>query len=348
MSSTQEAVDRAIDRGLNYLVDIQESDGHLPSFVAADLEISKERRVDRSVFITQHIAASLLGVDDPRARQVVSRSIAFLEVERWPGGLWKFWTKDHPGRWAIPPDVDDTACVAFLMTCLGRPVAPSCREILLGNRTREGLFRTWILPRSGHLVRPRAWPAVVHLVLHPLQVRAFFRQGGSRPGDLDAVVMANVVLFLGANPDTFATIKWLHQVIRSGSEAESDRYYLSPLPLYYAVARCLRAGCNAFESLKPIIIERIRHLIQRDHSTLNSLYMALNATVLREWAVEVPEYGIALTKILARQLEDGSWPAHGFFFGDDTRNIAFGSEALTTGFCLEALNLARVHRIATA
>lgn len=337
MSLSPMARGAAIDRGLDFLIRCQEADGHLPSWVATDLEIQRDRRSDRSVFITQHIAASLLNLRDHRADRLIERAVAFLESEILPGGLWKFWTRDHPGFRAIPPDVDDTACVIHLLGRVGRSAPKLSRALLLGNRTPHGLFNTWILPRRGHLRHPRTWPALLQLLRHPLRLRAFFRRGLLTPGDLDAVVMTNVVLLLGSSPGTAATIAWLHAVVNDGREAGSDRYYQSPYPLYYAMARCSRHGCDAFEPLRERIVGRILAALQGPAVPLAALELALMAIVLQHWGTGGGEARQALERILAAQQDDGSWPAWGFFFSAGSRELAWGSEALTTAFCLEAL-----------
>ncbi len=212
------------------------------------------------------------------------------------------------------------------------------RQVLLGNRTREGLFRTWILPHTGHLLRPRTWAAMAATLRHPLQLRAFFLQGLQTTGDLDAVVMANVVLFLGACQETEPTITWLHQVIAEGKESASDRYYQSPLPLYYAMVRCFLYDGSTFSSLKTTIVDRLLQQLQNYSNALSSLDLALICIVLQAWQPQCSELRPALTRLLEAQLADGSWPAAGFFFGACNQEHAWGSEALTTGFCLEALD----------
>lgn len=329
----------AISSGLEFLSACQEPDGHLPSYVATDLGISQERKEDRSVFITQHIIASLLNVNHPSTNKIIQQGAAFLKKECLSGGLWKFWTKDHPGFCAIPPDVDDTSCVAHLLEQLGERCTHKNRAIVLGNRSPAGLIRTWILPRSAHLHKPHTWSALKSCLRHPLQLLSFFSQGHVSPEDLDAVVMANAVLWLGECPETQPAIDWLHEVVCAAREEESDRYYQSPYPLYYSIARSTKIGHTAFDELRIPIVERIRLLLRLQVEGLDILSLALIAVVLGTWLPDSPEYSMAIQKILASQRSDGSWPARAFFFGACTKDKAWGSEALTTGFCLEALSL---------
>jgi hypothetical protein len=336
----QAAMQVAMGHGLDWLARHQHKDGYFSAYVASDPEISINRREDRSIFITQHVAASLLEVNDARAEQMIGLVLKFLRRESWPGSSWKFWTKDHPGAWAIPLDTDDTACVYHLFSCTRQTVASSTRELLIGNRTREGLFRTWLLPRLGHLGRPHVWGALAHMLRHPFQLRAFFAAGGVTPDDVDAVVNANAVLMFGQCDYTKHAIAWILDIIRRGAEKESDRFYQSRLALYYAIVRCWRNGCPAFEGVKDLIIERVEEMSLASHGAKHSLDTAFCAIVLGHWSPGSSAHQHVLRELLAHQFANGSWQARVLFYGDHSRGLCWGSEELTTGFCLEAFAVA--------
>jgi len=332
------AMSQSIEKGIEFLLSSQHSDGYMPSFMADDRDLRINRSEDRSVFISQHVMASLLRVENDKAKQIVQQILKFLLSDCWYGGLWKFWTKDHAGRYAIPLDTDDTACVAHLIEQMHLPVSSLTRRILLGNRDKNGLFRTWILPRFSHLFQPRHWLILARMRAHPLQLHAFFSAGGANAGDVDAVVNANAVLLFGENADTREAINWIHAIVLNGEEASFDRFYQSRLALYYALLRCWKNGCKAFDSLHELIVQRIQECLNdTDGSNQNALEVALSVIILCAWAPDAEELEDSIQFLLQSQQDDGHWPARVLFYGNSECTICWGSEQLTTGFCVEAL-----------
>ncbi len=105
-------------------------------------------------------------VAGPRAHLISTKIRQFLLRDVCPGNIWKFWNKEHPGAILIPPDVDDTSCIAYLIEPSAFP-SHQTRSVLLGNRNSVGLFYTWILPRLGHLCRPQTWIPLYHNLKNP-------------------------------------------------------------------------------------------------------------------------------------------------------------------------------------
>src|SRR5207237_1773965 len=101
-------------------------------------------------------------------------------------GLWRHWARDHPQYHPLPPDLDDTSCASAALLRAGRAF-PDNRKLLLGNRNRRGLF-----------YRRKLTPAQFR---HPLVTYFFFRRTSAKPFDVDAVVNANVLFYLGAIPE---------------------------------------------------------------------------------------------------------------------------------------------------
>jgi len=63
--------------------------------------------------------------------------------------------------------------------------------------------------------------------------------------DVDAVIEANVLFYLGERPETQPIIEYLFRVLRGGEEDSCDRWYFEPLHVYYAVSRNFHAGVVA-------------------------------------------------------------------------------------------------------
>lgn len=302
---------RAIDRAAAFLRERQTADGELPVLASG--------RPDPSVFPTALAAWSLSFA--PAAADVHRHALDFLAREMHPRGLWKHWPRAHPYSHQLPPDLDDTSCASLALERAGRSV-PGNRELLLRNRNRAGLFYTWKL--TGDQLR------------HPLVTLQFFRATSAKPFDVDAVVNANTLLYLGHSERTSAVKEHLLHVLRDGREAVCDKWYDNPFVVWYFLSRALRgASAEAGEIL-------VRRASEARPS--NALEHALVLCVMHDWRRTADP-----TPLLDLQLESGGWPAAGLYHGGRKRlgknrfalphpdTPTWGSEELTTVFCVEAL-----------
>lgn len=298
----------ALARGIAFLERKQLPTGELRVFASG--------RPDPSVFPTAIAAHSLSFA--PAARAVQERALDFLEAEMDPRGVWRHWSREHPQHQLIPPDLDDTSCASAALLRAGQSF-PDNRRLLLKNRDRRGLFRTWKLS-----------------LRHPLATFLFFRATSAKPFDVDAVVNANVLHYLGDIPETRPVAEHLLHVLRTNGERSSDKWYERPFVVWYFFSRALRAaGRDAGE----LLTARVRGATPAD-----ALEHALAACTLLDWDQQ-PEFA----PLLDAQLESGGWPSSGLYHGGRKRLSAttfapphpdtpwWGSEELTTVFCIEAL-----------
>ncbi len=325
----------AIHRGVEFLRRRQLPSGEFETLVGPDPDLVKGSQPDPSLFATMHVAISLLEVRHDDAAAMVSRAAGFLRSEMLPGGLWRFWTASHPGSPGIPPDTDDTACISHLLRQLGIPF-PDNQAAILGNRSPLGTFYTWILPRTRHLLHPRAWHLFRRSANARKAVMIFFRSGQEPPDPygVDAVVNANALLYLGDGPHTKRVSHWLADVVRQGLAATRDRWYQSEYALFYALARCHERGVASLRDLSAVMARRIE---SSEPVKLPSLECALAACALSILAPASPSLPAFVESLLSTQQPDGCWVPRVFYYGGYKRIRAWGSAELTTGFCLEAL-----------
>lgn len=290
-------IDAAIGRAIAFLESRQLPSGEIPVYA------SNTR--DSSIFATATVAHALSFA--PGAASIRRRALDFLERERDGLGLWKHWSRDHPRHAEIPPDLDDTSCASAVLLRSGRP-DPQNRKVLLANRNRHGLFFTWKI--GGAQLR------------HPLGLYMFFKRTAAKPFDVDAVVNANVLFYLGAIPETKPVVEHLLTVLREDGEAACDKWYDNRFVIWYFFSRALHE-----------IATEARELIERKIAATtpsNALESALGACSLRYW-----NKPFDVDCLLRAQLDSGGWPAAPVYHGGP---MQWQSEELTTGFCIEALS----------
>jgi hypothetical protein len=150
------------------------------------------------------------------------------------------------------------------------------------------------------------------------------------PEDVDPVVNANAVLYLGERSDTVPAIRFIIETVQK-KHARWSLYYEDRLALFYAVARAYRHSAPALSVLGNRIADEI---LERCHQSekLTPLQAALAAAALLTFAPGSSAAGTLLRLILDSQRADGGWDAFAFY------NV-WGSEELTTALCLETLAL---------
>jgi hypothetical protein len=278
---------------------------------------------DPSIFGTALIAWSLDGV--PGADGIRDRACDFIAAQKEPHGVWRHWTRHHAQFHYVPPDLDDTSVACLALRSRGRPV-PDNRRLILANRAPDGRFYSWISLRPRWVANfAYWWISLVHLLLHPGKSIAFYHITPSERDDVDAVVNANTLFYLGRDRATEAVVPYLLETLEAGRESECDKWYDSPFVVLHFFSRALRrSGVDAGD----LILGRLGA-----SAPASALDLALSLCVQLDWDVVPSEDGIAA--LAGAQLESGGWPLAPFYKG---RNVRWGSEELTTGFCLEALS----------
>lgn len=326
---------QAIARGVAFLEETQLASGELPVFTSTDRTMELGGTPDPSIFPTAVIARALS--DCRAASAVVARAQRFLMAERDGDHLWRHWTREHDFYAQLPPDLDDTSCASAVMARAG--LSPDNRALILANRNTRGLFFTWIAPR------PR-WTGAAHMKVtlaqlrHALTLVGFFRQTSAKPYDVDAVVNANCLSYLGDFEGRQAVIDHLLGVIEAGTEAQCDKWYENPFVVRYFLSRALAEAAPASGE------KMVCRIAGAEPS--NALEIALTLCSLRYW--RAPQPAALIERLLSLQLRSGAWRRAALYHGGRTRRRDgtfapphpdtpnWGSEALTTGFCIEALS----------
>jgi len=306
------AIRRAIEKGVAFLEAAQLSSGEIPIEISPTAEMNGDRSRQPCVFPAA-LAARVLSIT-PSADRVRSRALDFLQREMSPDGLWRHPSRELPEHCDTPLDLDDTAIASTALAIAGRP-CPNNRQILLAYRERSGLFRTWI-------VRWRRDPL--------RSFRFFFFRHIAEVQDVDAVVNANVVIYLGLCEETQPALEHMLAVLGTNREMMSTIWYGSRFTVWYFFS----------QALHEIAAEAGELIVPRLEATapLNALELALATSTLLLWN-RVPD----VEPLIEAQLPSGAWPRAGFYHMGRRRNDPqpkppwWGSEALTTVFAVEAL-----------
>ena len=296
----------AIARGLRFLEHAVDVNGGWPVRRCANREMEGPGSAECPPFVAGLGLLALQGCDGPAAERLRRRTRTFLHACIGYPGVWRYWPR-------LPPDLDDTAICSLaagphLWLLLARNVA-----LLVSFRDRAGRFRTWM-----------AGPERVSAALNPV----------------DAVVNANVVAYLGDRPETRAAQQWLETLVVDGREQDlSLRYYPTPIDLYVALARARSLAPPVFAGLQAALAARILSCRQPDGGFGDTMRTAQALTALHrlraDTQMDVVRTAIGL--LLEAQRADGGWPECLAWLGQPGTNLGFGSEALTTACCVEAL-----------
>lgn len=301
----------SLRRGIAFLEREQLPSGEIPIEISQGPGMAEPLTREHVVFCAALAARSL--ADVPGTESVRSRALDFLLAEMEPGGLWRHPSRQSPGHSFTPLDVDDTALASAALRAAGRRF-PDNRRRLAAQRLRNGLFGTWIA---------RRW-------LRPRKIRQFFETYGM-PDDVDSVVNANAVFYLGERPETGPAIAHMVSILREGCEMDSTLWYASPFTVWYFFSHVL---VHVAPEVKAILLARLDSAAPE-----NALERAAATSTSLLWG-RLPD----IRPLIAQQLPSGGWPSVGFYHMGQRRRDAppdapwWGSQALTTVFAVEALN----------
>jgi CRISPR/Cas system CSM-associated protein Csm2 small subunit len=330
-------IETAIERGLDFLYRNQLPSGEFKSYRSTHPTMDEDCEFDSSPFPTSLIAYSLSFSESPKAKEMLNRATKFLLSEMESVGVWRYWTSEHQYHNNIPPDLDDTVCVSSVLKQNG-VTFPDNQKLILANRNRQGLFYTWLVPRFSFPLNTSYWRVVLREAMKPISLYYFWKLNESEPNDIDCVVNANVLFYLGKSESTKPVIDYLIRVIEQQKEECCDKWHLSRFNLYYAISRNYFAGIEAFESVRDEVIKRIISFAKDDGIIGNNiLETALAVCSLLNWHSDSPEMHNAVKALLAAQKDSGEWQRFPLYYGGPKKYFGWGSEEITTSFCLEAL-----------
>jgi hypothetical protein len=310
--------------------------GEFPCCILSLLE-KFPTRVDSTPFATTLIASSLAFNDSAISQMMIARACVFLREQMEPFGVWRYWPPSHPGFCMLRPDVDDTAAISSVLQ-QNNVVFSDNRKLLLANRNRAGLFYTWIVLRPVLSLNIGYWWVALERLRRPRSAHKIWR-GEPRPDDIDGIVNSNVISYLGPASYAEPVCAYLIEIFRQQREVRCDRWYQNRFVFYYSIARNYREGFSDFSAIREELIERILSCATAEGAIgSNSMDTAHSICALLDLEADVPQLDAAVDYLVREQKTDGGWSYFDYYFSGFLRTIAFGSEELTTGFCVQALS----------
>ena len=300
--SASELLAPSVQRGLRFLQDNQLPYGEFRTYASPSTDM-RVTSFDSSVFVTTFVLYSIARIDCPRRTMMTNKAISFLTEEMRGPGLFQYYTSKNTN--SIGFDLDDTACASVALEQSNPLIAGGCNvEYFLGNRDEAGLFYTWV----GDTVLEN---------------------------DVDSVVNANVVLYLGDRDETRSACRYLIETIENDREDDSYSYYLDAITLYYTVSRAYAHGATSLGGARARIIEKVLQRSNDDGSFGDELATACSVCSLANFEYEdVTRLRQAARYLEEQQSANGSWRRVAIFCQPGRY---YGSEELTTALCLEAL-----------
>ena len=326
LSRTQ--LKHSVSKAIDFLYHSQLPYGEFRTYASPEESMEETFSFDSSPFVTSLVLYSISFIDNPRVREMTSKALDFLLDEVEGHGLWSYWSSRNPRYKLLPPDLDDTCCISYVLRQKHRHLQ-SNTEIILANRNCDGQFHTWLVPRATFETE---LAEEINRVVHPSAL--LFLLLSAKVDDVDGVVNANVLFYLGENENTKKAIDYLVDIVLNETEGNCSRFYIDRHSFYYMLSRAYFSGVLSLEKTKESVISRIIPMQNNDGSFGNELLTALIACSIFNFDSQMPTLSKAIRYLLRTQKEDGSWRRLPMFLGPAPY---YGSEELTTAFCVEAL-----------
>ena len=340
--NNEKRLNQAIESGIEYLEDHQLPNGEFLLYMSGDDAMQGWNLPESTVFPAALIGSCLMHLKNKdKVKQILLNTAHFLHYQMDRGGTWNHYTKLHRYRSVCPQDLDDTACVSSFLKAMSFDI-PTKRnqQLMLHNRRNDGLFYTWIVFRWKPNKNILYWYYVSKELKHLIKSIVFWHKFECTRYDIDAVVNANILYYIGKNKETKKIIPYLIDVIKENREENCDKWYRNIFTVYYFISRNIYVGIDELNVIGSEIISRILKTHKSDGSFGDSIIdTALAISSLINSGYDGKKIDDAIAYIIKKQHKNGNWDRWAFYYGGPKKLSCFGSEELTTGFCLEALAL---------
>jgi len=305
-------ITRSINKGASFLAQKQRDDGSFLSFSSTDKRTFSNSKAHRSVFQTALILSSIgLIADSPLLKKIKGDSATFLlgqKSEYWSFNYWVRASKDAKIS-PYPDDLDDTFCAVSALYLYdqkiidGKALAKIVSLLTHVEEKEGGPYRTWLVPEDAK----SAWK------------------------DVDLAVNSNVAYFLSLQDVYLENINDLAEKA-AAKDAYHSQYYVSPFSVIYFISRFYKGKKS--DAIIKFILKNMRN----NGGWGNPLDTAFAVSALINLGHKI-DSDKSMNYLISHQ-KNGAWKPYpfGIELVKKGRTHYSGSSALTTAFCLEALN----------
>ena len=351
-------LDQSIEAGVGYLQANQKPSGQFRVWNSPHPQFVADSTPEDSVFATSCILYNLEWLHSPVMKQVRKKALEFLRTEGSNQGLYRYYAfssqakmgdGQFPLPFTIPFDVDTTSCVSLILRRHG--IELDNKNILRANRDEAGCFLTWLMEEPF----PKEESGFPFICLMPTE------------NSTCVGVNANAVCYLGESETTRAAVQSMIESVCRGTHLQESSYYADELVLFYFYSRAYFEGVRSLVSVRQPIIERLLSRQKQNGSFGTAQQTAMALCAIMNFDNNWPGKDTALQSLIVSQNPDGSWPCASFYVGNPAKVTMkhylclggvqrelppveseqegtikhFGSEEITTAYCLEALSRMR-------
>lgn len=307
-------LERALSQGIASLLNQQQPDGSFFSFSSPQKDNFSYTLTFNSTFTTSLILDSLHTLPPTASLKKIKKNASMFLLQQ-KSAYWSFnyWARnsDEAKKMPYPDDLDDTVCALAALfhydnKLLNGGVLAHVVQLLTAVEVKEGgPYRTWIVSETA----AKIWK------------------------DIDIAVNSNIAYFLSLLSISLPSLTDFVEENLANNTLFSP-YYPSEVPIIFFISRFYKGKYN--DTLKNLLLAK-RNSNYNWGNPLNTA-LAINALCNIQAVQEINEKSILY---LLQSQRQGFWRPYAFYTGvNPKRDQTYyaGSSALTTAFCLEALN----------
>ena len=299
---------KTIRLGLKFLEKNQQKNGSFESLTSTDPNFSKKNWKTSSIFPSCLILSSLENLNLPKTKNGIVKFLLSQKNEYWS---FNYWSRNSKEAKEIPyPDDLDTIFCALAgifknnpKTIDGKALAKIVTLLTFCEKKEGGPYSTWITPKNNR----KDW------------------------GDFDLAVNSNIAFFLDSQGLQLDSI---NKLVKKAIQEKnfSSPYYYSEFSVIYFISRFFK-DLEKEKAIKYLLSKKNRKGFWNNPlDTALAVCALLNFGFYKKEELKKP-----VKQIISSQSRNGSWKPFPFVVEFSKLHLA-GSPALTTSFCLEALN----------
>lgn len=310
MKNLQNKIEKTTYQALLFLAGQQKRNGGFLNLTTSAKDDFKNGKTHATTFFTANILHCLNQLPPSSLadsiRQKAAKFLLFQKSEYWSFNYWQRNSEESRSK-PYPDDLDDTFCALSALTefdqkfITGKTLANAVKILTSAEVKPGGPYKTWLTDKS-------AWD------------------------DVDIAVNANIAYFMSLQKTELpGLVSFFDQAIKTGQFP--SRYYTEIFPVIYFISR------NYKGKLSRQLVSHLLSARQSNFSWGNPLNTALAISALINLNGQRSDLGKSVNYLLA-DFNGKSWDPYAFYLDLASRDEKYfaGSAALTTAFCLEAVN----------